>query len=76
MVGTDDRAELGVPLVELLGQALVGVDARVGQPLLQLGVLGDQPVNGFEHRTEPLVSWDGRHKQRRPPHRVRGPALW
>ena len=35
--GPDDRRQLGVPLVEPLRQALVGVGLRVGELLLELG---------------------------------------
>ena len=43
------RAELGVPLPELARQPLVGVHRRVRQPALELGVLGSELRDGFEH---------------------------
>ena len=49
-VGAQDRAQLGVPLTEPTRQRLVGVDRRVRQLGLELGVLGSELGDGFEHR--------------------------
>ena len=54
-------AQLGVPLAERAGQGLVGVDGRVGEPLLELGVFADQIV---EIRTS--VSWPVRSRATAP----------
>ena len=43
-------AQLGVALVELLGQARVRVHLGVAETRLELGVLGLQAVHGVEHR--------------------------
>ena len=48
--GADDRRQLGVALVELLGQPGVGVRLGRGQLLLELGVLGEHALDGLEHR--------------------------
>ncbi len=50
LVGALDRGQLGVPLVEPLGQPLVGVDVGVGEPHLELGVLSEQRGHRVEHR--------------------------
>ena len=49
--GRDDGGQLGVALVELLGQALVGVRLGESQSLLDLGVLLAHAFDGLEHRT-------------------------
>ena len=54
--GSDDGAHLGVPLVQLLRQALVRMRGRVGEAPLQLFVLDDERRYGFEHGTPPLNS--------------------
>ena len=50
LVGAQDRAQLGVPLTEPARQRLVGVHRRVRQLGLELGVLGSELRDGFEHR--------------------------
>lgn len=42
----DDRGQLGVALVQLARVRLIGVDRRVGELLLQIGVLGDEFLDG------------------------------
>ena len=67
-----DRGQLGVPAAEPAGQRLVGVHGRVGQLLLELGVLGEQLGDGARarrssrgrHRRRPAGSG---HNKRRPP---------
>ena len=49
----DDRGQLGVALVELARVGLVGVDRRVGELLLQVGVLAEQFLDRLEHRWAP-----------------------
>ncbi len=51
--GADDRAQLGVAAVELLGQARVGVRLGRGEPPLELVVLGEHALDGFEHGDSP-----------------------
>src|SRR5665811_509724 len=81
-VTADDRRELGVPLVQLLRELLVGMDTWVGQPMLDLSMLGDQAVNCFEHWHSPslALTFSTRPHDRTntaPVHaRMRGPALW
>src|SRR6478609_6612759 len=52
-VGGDDRGELRVALVELARVGLVGVDRRVGELLLEIGVLADQFLDRLEHLRAP-----------------------
>jgi hypothetical protein len=54
--GTDDRAQLGVALVEPLGQPRVGVRLGRAEATLELGVLSEQPVDRLEHRYFPSLS--------------------
>ena len=58
LLRAEDPAELGVPLVELLGQARVRVHLGVTEARLELGVLGLQAVHGVEHRCLPGESAD------------------
>ena len=62
----DDRAQLGVALVEPLGQPRVGVGLGRGQPALELGVLGEQALDGLEHRhsSVPVVVTKTRRRPR------------
>ncbi len=72
--GAHDRRDLGVALVEPLGERLVGVGRRVGELLLELVALGHEPLDGLEHR---LSCWDGGDTaRRRPPWRVTGAESW
>ena len=50
----DDRAQLGVAAVELLGQARVGVRLGSGEPPLELVVLGEHALDCVEHRPGPF----------------------
>ena len=43
-------AELGVALADPAGVGLVGVDAGSAELLLEVGVLGDERLDGLEHR--------------------------
>src|SRR5690606_16014143 len=60
----DDRGEFGVTLVQPARVGLVGVDRRVGELLLQGGVLGDEFLDGLEHLGLLRGAWvkDGRPK--------------
>jgi hypothetical protein len=42
----DDRPDLGVPPAQLAGGGGVGVHGGVGEPQLQLGVLGEHGLDG------------------------------
>ncbi|GGT33416.1 hypothetical protein GCM10014713_28740 [Streptomyces purpureus] len=48
--GGHDRRQLGVALVELARVRLIGVDRRVGELLLEIGVFADQFLDRLEHR--------------------------
>jgi len=48
-VGGDDRGQLRIALVELARVRLVGVDRRIGELLLQVGLLTDQFIDRLEH---------------------------
>src|SRR3546814_8927537 len=52
--GAHDGRELGVPLVELLGQSLVSVGLRLREPLFHICVLGREPRS--EEHTSDLQS--------------------
>ena len=47
--GADDRGQLGIALVEPLGQTRVGVGLGCGELLLELGVLDEHALDGLEH---------------------------
>src|SRR3546814_19594514 len=51
--GAHDGRELGVPLVELLGQSLVSVGLRLREPLFHICVLGREPLHCLAHRASP-----------------------
>ena len=61
----DDPAELGVALVEPLGEAGVRVGLGRGQPPLELLMLGEHPFHGLEHAY--LNFFDGAGYDRRRP---------
>ena len=77
--GLVDRGQLGEPPPDLAGRGLVGVDRRVGQPLLQLGVLVEQrgqPVGAHSMSSGPARLAGASTTARRPPvpHGRRAPS--
>ena len=66
-VGRDDRAQLGVAAARALRAArLVGVDVRVGEPPLEVGVLGDaapRRTRTSRRRRRTAVAVDGGHER-------------
>ncbi len=66
-VGAHDRTELGIALVEPLGEPGVGVDLGFGEMVLELGVLGDQRLDCLEHHPSSVA-------QQHDPDMTRAPA--
>jgi hypothetical protein len=67
----DQRRQLGVAAAQLAGTAGVGVDGRVGQLLLQLGMLAQQVLERLAHNNSKTenrgtgnFSWRTRQRRR------------